>query len=306
MFGVKQWRKNWKWNWAEHAGLWRSKDQHTSVGVVLRRLVLIGPTISLTNFFIAKKAPEEPEYPATRDMDWFIFCSSAIVTAILFWVSRPDFPAVSFWWRCLLGCIAAYRIFDSMSYRLYYIFFKSSWKPWRESRRSLGIALANLYEAVISYGILFLLSGEIYDGCKRLSGAWNAAYFSATTITTLGYGDYHPTGGFSRFLVITELFTGATFLVVIIPSLVSLLSESGRLTPGAYPAAHLESEIRRRAYERWERRGRDSGCDKEDWLDAENEILGLKHESWFYKPLQAIIYKIWGKVWRRSNRGDGN
>ncbi len=271
MFGVKQWRKNWKWNWAEHAGLWRSKDQHTSV---LRRLVLIGPTISLTNFFIAKKAPEEPEYPATRDMDWFIFCSSAIVTAILFWVSRPDFPAVSFWWRCLLGCIAAYRIFDSMSYRLYYIFFKSSWKPWRDSRRSLGIALANLYEAVISYGIL--------------------------------YGDYHPTGGFSRFLVIAELFTGATFLVVIIPSLVSLLSESGRLTPGAYPAAHLESEIRRRAYERWERRGRDSGRDKEDWLDAEHEVLGLKHESWFYKPLQAIIYKIWGKVWRRSNRGDGN
>src|SRR2546425_12738188 len=126
-----------------------------------------------------------------------------------------------------------------MSSPLDYIFCKSSWQPWRDSRRSLGIALANLYEAVISYGILFLLSGEIYDGCKRLSGAWNAAYFSATTITTLGYGDYHPTGGFSRFLGVAELFTGGTFLVGIISSLFSLLSDSGRLTPRAYPPAHL-------------------------------------------------------------------
>jgi hypothetical protein len=40
------------------------------------------------------------------------------------------------------------------------------------------------------------------------------------------------------------------------------------------PHPNLEEEIRRRAYELYEFRGREDGHDLDDWLLAEDEILG--------------------------------
>lgn len=41
------------------------------------------------------------------------------------------------------------------------------------------------------------------------------------------------------------------------------------------PDQNLEEEIRRRAYELYEERGRDDGHDLEDWLRAEAEITSM-------------------------------
>lgn len=43
-------------------------------------------------------------------------------------------------------------------------------------------------------------------------------------------------------------------------------------------ADNLESEIRRRAYELWERRGCTDGHEKEDWLVAEQEVV-TRHQQ---------------------------
>jgi hypothetical protein len=43
--------------------------------------------------------------------------------------------------------------------------------------------------------------------------------------------------------------------------------------------ANLQEEIRRRAYELYEERGREDGHDVEDWLCAEAEITGRFQES---------------------------
>lgn len=40
---------------------------------------------------------------------------------------------------------------------------------------------------------------------------------------------------------------------------------------------NLDDEIRRRAYELWEQRGRETGHENEDWLVAEREILARYH-----------------------------
>jgi len=40
------------------------------------------------------------------------------------------------------------------------------------------------------------------------------------------------------------------------------------------PSRNLEEEIRRRAHERYEERGREDGHDLDDWLRAEAEITG--------------------------------
>ncbi|PYV70909.1 MAG: hypothetical protein DMG96_30085 [Acidobacteria bacterium] len=43
--------------------------------------------------------------------------------------------------------------------------------------------------------------------------------------------------------------------------------------------AEVEAEIRRRAYELYERRGRVGGHDLDDWLQAEAEVLERKFEA---------------------------
>ncbi len=56
----------------------------------------------------------------------------------------------------------------------------------------------------------------------------------------------------------------------------SLAKTTGGAPPASF-ASHLptatEAEIRRRAYELYEARGRADGFDREDWVQAEAEVL---------------------------------
>jgi hypothetical protein len=312
MFAVEEYRKNWKWNWKEHVlllrQLWNENNPHTYIGKSLITLLLIGPMISPSNWFIAKEEKGEAELKATRRMDWYIFLWALTLTLILRSQTPSDPPGLlpRTWLRFVIGLPVGFRIFDSVSYRLYFLFCKSSWKPWKDARRSLAIALANLYEVVVAYGILYLLSGEICDGQQKLlTGRLDAVYYSFVTITTLGYGDFWPAGRFARFLVMSELATGITFLVVIIPSLVSLISESGGSAIEPHPAADVEDVIRKRAFAIYESGGRQTGHDREDWLQAEDEILKLK-KTWLYKPILAVLLELWGTTLAWIRRGTRN
>ncbi len=46
--------------------------------------------------------------------------------------------------------------------------------------------------------------------------------------------------------------------------------------PVAVSSVNLEEEIRRRAYELYELRGREDGFAEEDWARAEREVLGRR------------------------------
>ncbi len=49
-------------------------------------------------------------------------------------------------------------------------------------------------------------------------------------------------------------------------------TKSSSLVQQEKPILHPEDEIRRRAYELYEQRGREDGHDVEDWLRAEEEV----------------------------------
>lgn len=49
-------------------------------------------------------------------------------------------------------------------------------------------------------------------------------YFSAVTITTLGYGDYVPEGALAKIVVLAEVITGLMLLLCIFPLLISRLA----------------------------------------------------------------------------------
>ena len=52
------------------------------------------------------------------------------------------------------------------------------------------------------------------------------------------------------------------------------MQTSAKVRSPATQANTEEEEIRRRAYELYEARGREDGHDMEDWLEAEAEITG--------------------------------
>lgn len=47
----------------------------------------------------------------------------------------------------------------------------------------------------------------------------------------------------------------------------------------AVAAISVEDEIRRRAYQLFEERGRTSGSEREDWLAAEREVLARRNQQ---------------------------
>lgn len=57
-------------------------------------------------------------------------------------------------------------------------------------------------------------------------------------------------------------------------SLASPMSISAENTPLTREQPRIEDEIRRRAYELYEERGRQDGLHDEDWARAETEVLG--------------------------------
>jgi len=84
---------------------------------------------------------------------------------------------------------------------------------------------------VFSFANLYLESGEVINSLASsdeqifyLSSRIDALYYSFVTLTTLGYGDFFPSGAVSRLLVVLQLFSGALLLLFIVPVLGSRIS----------------------------------------------------------------------------------
>lgn len=78
---------------------------------------------------------------------------------------------------------------------------------------------------VIGYGlILHALSAQVHPSLKFATGL----YLSATSLLTLGFGDFVPTGGIARLVVIAEGATGLGLFALVITFLYSLFGEFQR------------------------------------------------------------------------------
>jgi voltage-gated potassium channel Kch len=133
----------------------------------------------------------------------------------------------------LCEILAVYRILDIVSYRIFFLMVKSQEEPWRPEilRRSLAIAVVNFTELIFGFAILYLYCGCIRTGTldAALSRGADALYYSVVTMTTLGYGDFVPSSVGGRMLVVGQLATTITFLLFLVPALISVFAS--RLTP---------------------------------------------------------------------------
>lgn len=157
-------------------------------------------------------------------MEVYVLTFSAILTILINVAIRGA------WW---CAGVAAYRIFDITSYRIYFLLVKSRRQSWDGTliRRSLLIVFVNLYELVVAFGILYIVSGELMRGGTLVTDPMTAAYFSAVTIATLGYGDITPTGHLSRVVVCCEITSGIVMLTFIVPALLALFAPGAAVPP---------------------------------------------------------------------------
>jgi hypothetical protein len=94
------------------------------------------------------------------------------------------------------------------------------------------VTVQSIYGALSAYLIIGLMFAAFYAAIQRLgSGAFFAhnqpantqtfQYFSFTTLTTLGYGDFTAAGNGGRALAVIEALTGQVFLATLVARLVA-------------------------------------------------------------------------------------
>ena len=100
------------------------------------------------------------------------------------------------------------------------------------------VTIQSIYGALSAYLIIGLMYAAFYAAIQRLgSGAFFAhhqpantqtlQYFSFTTLTTLGYGDFTAAGNGGRALAVIEALTGQVFLATLVARLVAAFRSSG-------------------------------------------------------------------------------
>ena len=111
------------------------------------------------------------------------------------------------------------------------------------------VTVQSIYGALSAYLIIGLMFAAFYAAIERIGGGSFFAhqqpantqtfqYFSFTTLTTLGYGDFTAAGNSGRALAVIEALTGQVFLATLVARLVTAFrSPAERAGMDAPPAA---------------------------------------------------------------------
>jgi hypothetical protein len=95
------------------------------------------------------------------------------------------------------------------------------------------VTIQSIYAAVSSYLILGLMfaafyaaeaqfhSGHFFAAAHEVSNSRNLQYFSFTTLTTLGYGDFTAASSGGRAVAVIEALAGQIFLATLVARLVA-------------------------------------------------------------------------------------
>jgi hypothetical protein len=100
------------------------------------------------------------------------------------------------------------------------------------------VTVQSIYGALSAYLIIGLMYAAYYGAIQHLgsgdffvhrepANTQTYQYFSFTTLTTLGYGDFTAAGDGGRALAVIEALTGQIFLATLVARLVALFRASG-------------------------------------------------------------------------------
>jgi hypothetical protein len=127
--------------------------------------------------------------------------------------------------------------------------------------RTQGVTMRVVTGVLTMYLLLVLLFGSIYVAIEELSGnaffagqpsdlrTGDFIYFSFTTQTTVGYGDFVPGTDIGRALAVLQAIIGQLYLVTVVSLVIANLGrgprrvEAGRVMPPAEPG-HEPADLR--------------------------------------------------------------
>ena len=124
------------------------------------------------------------------------------------------------------------------------------------------VTIQSIYGALSAYLVIGLMFAACYSAIQHLGGAPFFAggqpantqtfqYFSFTTLTTLGYGDFTAAGNGSRAIAVMEALTGQVFLATLVARLVAAYrspaepkNEPGNPPPSRFPPRGVRNGTR--------------------------------------------------------------
>lgn len=146
---------------------------------------------------------------------------SAIAITLALTHSTDAVGGVAFLWGALMLLFAVVlivrRVLEQPEVSLQSIFGAVS------AYMILGLMFAAIYAAMDRFGGSFFVQGASHDDLKTFQ------YFSFTTLTTLGYGDYTAAGSGGQAVAAIEALLGQVFLATLVARLVAAFRVSTRL-----------------------------------------------------------------------------
>ena len=137
---------------------------------------------------------------------------SIMSSGIIYLTSKLDLFEVSIALQYVIYCILFYIAFSRCNeiFIAFIIDSTSSLKN-KDSKSELmfyeriNLAMRSYLELIINFGIMYYILGCLSWFSDGTINLLQAMYFSGVTITTLGYGDIHPTSIFAQFLTVYDI-----------------------------------------------------------------------------------------------------
>lgn len=130
---------------------------------------------------------------------------------IIFKTLMPFFMLYfSLWHHHWLYIINIYLLIETFLYIFHKIFIPEH-NHDKTHNRSLILLFFNFIEVIGSFGVVYA-AGDYLN--KPVDNWADALYFSFITGATIGYGDYHPVNEAGKLLVITQIISTLSFLIL--------------------------------------------------------------------------------------------
>jgi hypothetical protein len=146
----------------------------------------------------------------------YVFVKAFILLLILFLGGSSHVVSFGF---------TAFVLSELLLYLFGLIFLHKFWGPVTSLERSIFLMLINFLEIVVGFAIIYIYTSSISNGPDILSNPLDALYFSVVTITTLGYGEFHPFTEAGKIAVILQVTFAVIFFAVMLGSIIGKFSE---------------------------------------------------------------------------------
>ena len=172
---------------------------------------------------VALIALRNTDFPHRRAARWAALIGSVLALALVASSASPVARGVASIWTAILLLATVVIIVDGVL-------------------KLDSVTLQSIYAALSAYILIGLMFAAVFGAIDGLGGAdffanGEAAnlrtyqYFSFTTLTTLGYGDFTAAGSFGRAVAVLEAITGQVFLATLVARLVSAYRGPARRDP---------------------------------------------------------------------------